>query len=394
MNKRINKIAICFIATAILAGITYLFLDIKDHEKISPADQEEEQNEYFIPLNKDQLRAANILIETTGPGNLQPSLHAFGKIILNNKNIMHVTANSSGIVKKVPKNVGDSVLSGDLLAVLESREIAEAKSSFMDSFKKNRQAQVTLEREQRLYDTQISAAQDYQNALVEAEKSQMELELSQQKLLSSGISLSEIFLLAEGNIKDLQTVEIRSPLSGVVVYRDIAPGRHVDGNHEAFIIADLNVVDAEFRVFPKDLPLLAKGLDIELNCPGGFQAKGKITSISPVFDEETHSVTAIATIHNEKKELKPGMFLCADIKGKKEPAALLVPKEALQKIDNDECLFIAKDEGFEIRKVKTGRCDGKQIEILSGIIPGEPYASTNTFILKAEHGKDSAQHMD
>ena len=77
-----------------------------------------------------------------------------------------------------------------------------------------------------------------------------------------------------------------------------------------------------------------------------------------------------------------------------ERAAIAIPKEAIQKIDNEECVFVAKEQGFEIRPIKTGRNDESQVEILSGLSPEEPYASSNTFILKAEHGKDEAQHID
>ena len=49
-------------------------------------------------------------------------------------------------------------------------------------------------------------------------------------------------------------------------------------------------------------------------------------------------------------------------------------------------------EGFEARQVKTGREDDDDIEIVSGLAPGETYAVANTFTLKAELEKGEAEH--
>jgi cobalt-zinc-cadmium efflux system membrane fusion protein len=57
-------------------------------------------------------------------------------------------------------------------------------------------------------------------------------------------------------------------------------------------------------------------------------------------------------------------------------------------------VFVQGHNGFEPRPVSTGRTDGQWIEIASGLEPGETYAAANSFILKAELGKGSAEHAD
>jgi hypothetical protein len=48
--------------------------------------------------------------------------------------------------------------------------------------------------------------------------------------------------------------------------------------------------------------------------------------------------------------------------------------------------------GFIAQPVKLGRSDGKRIEVLGGLKAGMPYASTGSFVIKAELGKASAEH--
>lgn len=209
-----------------------------------------------------------------------------------------------------------------------------------------------------------------------------------------GMTQAEIDKLADAKNPNLRRYELRSPMQGVVIYKDITKGELLDTSQEVYMVADLNMLGAELGIFPQDLPYVTEGLDIVIHGTNGTAAPGKILSISPVIDEDTRTVKVVALIDNRTKEWKPGMYITADIKANAESANLVIPIEAIQKIDNGHVVFIANEQGFEIRPIKTGRTDGRLIEIVSGMNPGEPYASKNTFILKAEHGKDEAQHMD
>ena len=78
--------------------------------------------------------------------------------------------------------------------------------------------------------------------------------------------------------------------------------------------------------------------------------------------------------------------------GEDQDVALAVSADAVQTIDEQPMVFMAAPGGFVARPVKVGRSDGKTVEILGGMKPGETYASKNTFVLKSELGKASAEH--
>jgi cobalt-zinc-cadmium efflux system membrane fusion protein len=76
------------------------------------------------------------------------------------------------------------------------------------------------------------------------------------------------------------------------------------------------------------------------------------------------------------------------------PAAIIVPKTALQSLKGDTVVFVRTADGFEARKVSIGRQDARQAEVTSGLAAGEQIASANTFILKADLGKAEVEHED
>jgi cobalt-zinc-cadmium efflux system membrane fusion protein len=73
---------------------------------------------------------------------------------------------------------------------------------------------------------------------------------------------------------------------------------------------------------------------------------------------------------------------------------LAVQSQALQTLEGRNVVFVRDSNGFEAREVTIGRNDGEITEILSGIAPGDSYATHNSFTLKAELGKGEAAHED
>jgi cobalt-zinc-cadmium efflux system membrane fusion protein len=392
MNQKSNKIAICFLAAAILAGATYMFLNF-----MRSADSLEEETEkdpgLLITMTPEQIQEEKIVIRPAGPAQLQNHIYAPGQIVLSSNQLMHIVPKVSGIVKEARKNIGDPVLKGEILVILDSQEMAEAKSAFLDKLQKKRQAEANLARETKLRDKNISSEQDLQNRQSEMDQIEIELELAKQKLHTMELASREIDQL-EQTKTPIRQYELRSPLSGTIIDKKLIKGELLRIDDEVYVIADLSAVAAELSLFPYDIGSIAEGLEIDMTCPYGNKCKGTIVSISPVIDPDTRTITATALIENPDKMWKPGTYVSAAIKTQAEQVPLAVLTAAIQKIDNEDCVFVANEKGFEIRPIKRGRSDEYQVEILSGLSPNELYASTNTFILKAEHGKDEAQHMD
>ena len=71
---------------------------------------------------------------------------------------------------------------------------------------------------------------------------------------------------------------------------------------------------------------------------------------------------------------------------------MAVAVEAIQSLEGNDVVFVKTSDGFKAVPVKTGRTDGKQIEILEGLKLDTPYVSRGSFVIKSELGKESAEH--
>ena len=89
---------------------------------------------------------------------------------------------------------------------------------------------------------------------------------------------------------------------------------------------------------------------------------------------------------------RPGLFVSVDVVTRTADAAVTVDADAVQTVDNEPVVFVEVPGGFLVQPVALGKASDKRVEVLSGLAPGARYAARNTFVLKSELGKASAEH--
>ena len=136
-----------------------------------------------------------------------------------------------------------------------------------------------------------------------------------------------------------------------------------------------------------DLPYVKEGQTVTVSGAGGERGEGKIVFVSPVIDPETRAARAVARLANPEQSWRPGSFVTAAIATDAQPVDLLVPREALQTMGNEQVVFVRTPEGFEKREVVLGRSNERAVEIVFGLDPGEQIAVANSFTLKARAGE-------
>ncbi len=100
-----------------------------DHEE--PAEHlHDHEEENLVRLTDAEMKNMELDIATAGPGRLQVDLRFPAEILVNADQMANVVARLTGIVRNVKKNLGDTVKKGEVLAVIESRELADARASF------------------------------------------------------------------------------------------------------------------------------------------------------------------------------------------------------------------------------------------------------------------------
>lgn len=343
------------------------------------------KEEGVILLSAEQVAAAGIKVAAVGPGQLAREVSVPGKIVAAADRMAQIVPKVGGTVTEARKNLGDTVEKGEILALIESREMAEAVAEYLAARRAEELARTTFNREKGLWDKKITAEQDYLSAKNVHQESKIKLDLAKQKLQALG---HDGEVSSNGNSR---FHEMRSPLPGRIIARELTLGEYVDTTHSAFTVADLSVVWVETAIAPGDLPFVKEGLMANVAGSSG-KADGKLIFVSPAIDPETRAAKAIIELDNAEGKWRPGEFANAAIATSAQDTDLILPKEALQSIGGKPAVFVRTAQGFEKRDVTTGREDSRHVEILSGVSFGEPVAVSNTFTLKAELGKAEAEH--
>jgi cobalt-zinc-cadmium efflux system membrane fusion protein len=126
----------------------------------------------------------------------------------------------------------------------------------------------------------------------------------------------------------------------------------------------------------------------------GLNAAGKIVYVAPFGSSSNQTLTARVLLDNAERRWAPGLYVSAAVTLGENRVPLVVRNEALQTLEDDNVVFVRSERGFEPRPVRLGRADGQRSEVTDGLKAGDRYAAANSYILKAELGKDSAGHED
>jgi cobalt-zinc-cadmium efflux system membrane fusion protein len=362
-------------------------------EQATPIESREERT--GIRLTDDQIEMAGIELAPVQDGTLVRQIVVPGTIVPHADRIARVSVKLSGTVAELRKKLGDQVGRGEVIAVLESREVANAKSEYLAARLTSDLQQNISQRDQALWDRGVVAEQVVLRSQGAAAQAKVSLDIARQRLLALGVTDDELAALPGAPENSQRRQEIRAPISGRVVDRKVDIGAVVGRDNletELFTVADLDRVWVELAVGPSDLPIVAEGRTVSIAAHGlSRRAIGKIVFISPMLDRDTHSARVVAEIANPDGNWRPGSLVHAAIAVEERAVALAVPASALQTIDGTRIVFVRTSSGFDRRRVKVGDGDDRLFEVLSGIQSGETIAVTNTFALKAELMKSFAE---
>jgi cobalt-zinc-cadmium efflux system membrane fusion protein len=356
------------------------------------AGGESHSEEGHIKMAAEQVEAAGIRVAAVAPGVLVTRAAVPGVLAASQDRQARVTARLGGIVAEVRKTLGEEVARGDVLAVLESREVADAKGEFLAATRTAALAETTLARETRLWRQRISAEQDFLQARTTAEEARIKVDLGRARLAALGLSEAEVAALARQPAATLRRLELRAPMAGRITARNAVLGASVAADAEVFAVADLSVLWVEMTVPPRNVPMARQGQTVLVTGEGDTRTEGKIVFLSPVLDPETRSARAVAEIPNGDGAWRPGGFVTAHLSTAEQRVDVLVPRDAIQEVEGKKVVFVRNDEGFELREVEVGREDANGYEIIFGLDAGTEIAVANAFSLRSELGKSEAGH--
>jgi cobalt-zinc-cadmium efflux system membrane fusion protein len=333
-----------------------------------------------LKLTAEEINAAGIKTKEIKEEEVSEELTLTATIRPNQERITHIAPRVPGRVVKVNASLGDSVKPGQTLAVLDSLEVGEAHSAYLQARTANALAKADFERAEKLHGEQVIARKDYVRAHSEFEKSNAALAAAADKLRMLGVNPAPA-----ANGKAVSTFPLSTPFTGTVIEKHAILGELAQPDKQLFTVADLSRLWIEANLFEKDLGRVKVGADATVTVAAYPEQvfKGKLTYIAAVMDRETRTVPARVEVANPDGLLKPEMFATASIRTGSGSRGLLLPEDAVVLMQGQPTAFVEEHGAFEPRVVELGEKLRGQVVIRKGLEAGEKVVTGGTYALKA-----------
>lgn len=344
----------------------------------------------FVPLDAETADRLGLEIAAAGPGELELTVELPGEVRVDGDAMAHVSPRVGGVVREVSASLGDPVRGGQVMAVLDSRELADAKAAFLAAFERMTLAEHSYDRERRLWDDRVSSEQDYLDARKDRAEARIELRAAEQKLHALGVPGSRLEQLPAQQDASFTRYELTAPFAGTVIDRHITIGETVAAGEPVFTVADLTTVWIDLSVYQRHIGSVRDGQAVRIDTPHGDEVGLAIDFVQPLVGEDTRAAMARVIAPNRDGVWHPGCFVTARVTTSRQAAGVVVPASAVITMDDgDDVVFVATAGGFRVRPVSVGSRTRGEVEIVSGLEPGERYVADGGFSLKAELDKES-----
>ncbi len=338
-----------------------------------------------IKLSKAEMDEFGIKLAPADAGKLYRYVSLPGEVRPNGDRLAHLVPRVSGVVRKVLKGFGNHVKKGEVMAILDSRELSDTKAAFLAASERVSLAKSNFEREEALFQKKISSEQEYLEAKQVLAEARIDRRSAEQKLHALGFSNRYLDELPNHPEESFTQYQIIAPFSGTIIEKHITLGEFLKDEADAFIIADLSSVWVDLSVYQKDLPWVAKGQSVVVEATqGNLKTTAALAYLGPVIGEATRTALARIVLPNKDGEWRPGLFVNAKIAVDAFEVKLAVPRSALQKFAEGTVVFVLSDGELKPRPVTLGRHDENQAEITGGIHWGEEVVVEGAFTLRAQ----------
>lgn len=358
--------------------------DHHDHDH----DAGHEPGSRVVHLDGGAMQEFGIELAEAGGGELRFEAILPGTVEVNPDRLVHITPRVPGVVRDVFKELGDGVAAGEVLATLDSRELAEAKAEFLAARERLELATGSRRREQLLHEREISSEQEFLEARQAEAEARIAVKSAEQRLHALGLDEQQVALLHDQPDEYLTRYEMQAPIDGTILEKHITRGEMLREESLPFVIADLSTVWVVLTVYQKDLASIRPGQNVRITASHDLaEADGTIDYVGPILDEHTRTTTARVVLANDARSWRPGLFVTGRVVVEHVPGDVVVPAAAIQTIDGGPVVFVQTTDGFEARPVRCGQSDTRSVLITAGLEPGDRYVARGAFALKAELSK-------
>ncbi|MBI3414817.1 MAG: efflux RND transporter periplasmic adaptor subunit [Verrucomicrobia bacterium] len=365
----------------LLLGST-LFAGCHSGEKAAaPLGSTVQGEKISIPSDSPQLASLTVTpAETCNASKLLLN----GRLVWDDNVTVRVFTPFGGRVAKILVESGQLVEKGAPLVAIASPDYGQAQADARKAVSDFALAERTLARVKELFDHGAAPQKDLQSAEADFARAQSEKQRTQARLVMYGGT--------DSASEDLY--QLKSPLTGVVVEKNINPGQEVRADQmlanapqlcaPLFVLTDPERLWIQLDANEADLPYLRHGLPFTLRARAypDQEFHGKIEVVSDSLDPATRTIKVRGSVDNAARQLKAEMFVSVEIAGEAKPG-LDVPAKAVFLKGEKHYLFVEQARGqFQRREIQTGPEHDGKILVRDGLQPGQRVVADGAMLLE------------
>jgi multidrug efflux pump subunit AcrA (membrane-fusion protein) len=299
--------------------------------------------------------------------------------VLENRDLIYAAAESKGAVEQAQSNLRTTEVATVPDSVMKAQTDLQAARDVRDSARKVLESRTQLFRQgaiagRSLDDAQV-AYQQAEGQLRSAEEHLKTLEaIKQVEINGASAQVKSAQAHFDSQEAQVRYSRIVSPMAGIVADRPLNVGEMANGGSAVITVMDISRIVAHVNVAQAEASAVRVGQSAALTQPDSKdELEGKVSVVSPATDPNTTTVQIWIEIANPDERLKPGMPVHAAIATEVYKAATVVPAAAILPGEEggNAVLTISPDSIAHKRAVTLGVREGNQVQILSGANPGE-----------------------
>ena len=323
-----------------------------------------------VKINQVRQQLIGVRVSPADVAPMTYTLRLYGKVVPDDTRVYSVNTSTASWVRTLSDvAVGSIVKKDQILAEVLDPDFYTAQVTYL----------VSLNNVERYKDKLGSNTR-----LRQVDLADNQMRVAVQDLLDLGITDAQVEELAR--TKQAQPfLQVRSPVNGVILDRNLSLYHWVKAGDEFYRIADLGRVWVYADVYEQEARYLMPGMEVKVvQAEMGRTFTAKVSLVMPIFDAKTKTRKVRLDVDNPQYDLWPDMFVDVEIPITMPPA-LHVPADAV--IDSGTRKIVYVDAGnsiFEPRLVETGWRLGRRVEIAKGLMPGEKVIVSGNFLIDSE----------
>ena len=320
--------------------------------------------------------SAGIETATARRAEAAASVECTARIGFNADHLADIRAIVPGIVRRVRAELGAHVERGAPLFDLESTHVGEIQGALEAARQRIRTAEANLARQRELQASEIASARQVELAERELATARSEARAAESTLRMAGAAQSA----SSGRYT------LRSPIAGTVVRRPGVVGVLATEDTSLATVADTSVMWALCDVPEAEAPRVAVGQKVHVTVDGdaGSTFEGEVTWLASEVDPRTRTVTARAEVPNPEGALRANQFARARIETSAPHTAVSVPREAVQRVGEDEVVFVRTEPGVYHPRIVRRHGEGEIVQVEGNVSEGDAVVTTGAILLRTE----------